>query len=115
MDFNLTEERGLLRDMLQKFLGEKYGHEERRKLLASGKAYDAGIYAEMAELGVLGAMISEEDGGLGGAGFDIAVVFEELGRAGVIEPILGNAVLAGSLIADLGSDSQKELIGSVIA
>ena len=115
MDFNLTEERGLLRDMLQKFLGEKYGHEERRKLIASGKAYDAGIYAEMAELGVLGAMFSEEDGGLGGAGFDIAVVFEELGRAGVIEPILGNAVLAGSLIADLGSDSQKELIGSVIA
>ena len=36
MDFNLTEERAMLRDMLQRFLGERYGHEARRQLIASG-------------------------------------------------------------------------------
>ncbi|QDG78296.1 acyl-CoA dehydrogenase family protein [Labrenzia sp. PHM005] len=115
MDFNLTEERALLRDMLQRFLSENYSHEERRKLLASGKAYDTSIFKELADLGIFGALFREAEGGLGGAGFDIAVVFEELGRAGVIEPILGNAVLAGGLISELGTGEQKTLIGDVIA
>lgn len=115
MDFNLTEERALLRDMLQRFLGEKYGHEDRRKLLASGKAYNTEIYGELSELGILGALFGEAEGGLGGSGFDIAVVFEEFGRAGVIEPVLGNAVLAGDLVSGLGTDEQKNLIGGVIA
>lgn len=115
MDFNLTEERTMLQDMLQRFLAERYDHEARRKLLESGAAYDADILNELAELGILGAMFSEEDGGFGGAGFDISVVFEEFGRAGVIEPILASAVLGGSLVAALGNDDQKELIEVVVA
>ncbi|GAA6208469.1 acyl-CoA dehydrogenase family protein [Cognatishimia sp. WU-CL00825] len=114
MDFNLTEERTMLQDMLQRFLAERYDHEARRKLLESGTAYDADILNELAELGILGAIFSEEDGGFGGAGFDISVVFEEFGRAGVIEPILASAVLGGSLVAALGNDEQKELIEAVV-
>ncbi|WP_424988149.1 acyl-CoA dehydrogenase family protein [Microbulbifer sp. S227A] len=115
MDFNLTEERAMLRDMLSRFLAEKYDHEARRKLLANGAAFDPAILAELAELGILGALFSEDQGGFGGTGFDISVVFEELGRAGVIEPVLGNAVLAGGLVAALGNDTQKALIDEVIA
>lgn len=111
MDFNLTEERSMLRDTLSRFLADKYDHEARRKLIASGKAYDAEIFAGLAELGVLGALISEEQGGFGGAGFDLSVVFEELGRAGVIEPVLP-AVLTGGLLADAGHD---DLVGEIIA
>ncbi|MGE4634677.1 MAG: acyl-CoA dehydrogenase family protein [Arenicellales bacterium] len=114
MDFNLTEERAMLRDMLQRFLSERYDHEARRKLIASGAAYDADILTELAKLGILGAMFSEDDGGFGGTGFDLLVVFEELGRAGTIEPVVGSSVLAGGLLAELGNASQKALIGQVI-
>ena len=73
------------------------------------------IWAQLAELGVIGALFSEEQGGFGGKGFDIAVVFEELGRAGVVEPFLDTAVLAGGLIADLGSEDQQAHIEEIIA
>ncbi len=114
MDFNLTEERTMLRDMLRRFLAERYDHDARRKLLGSGAAYDTDILNELAELGILGAMFSEEDGGLGGTGFDLSVVFEEFGRAGVIEPVLASTVLGGSLVAALGTDAQKAMIEAVI-
>jgi alkylation response protein AidB-like acyl-CoA dehydrogenase len=74
----------------------------------------AEIWGQLAELGVIGALFTEEQGGFGGAGFDIAVVFEELGRAGVVEPVLDTAVLAGGLVADLGNDDQKALVEEVI-
>lgn len=115
MDFNLTEERAMLQDMLQRFLAETYDHEARRQLLAEGKPFDADIMAKLAELGVLGALLPEEAGGFGGAGFDLSVVFEELGRAGTIEPILSNAVLAGGLVTAQGSEDQKAMLSEVIA
>jgi alkylation response protein AidB-like acyl-CoA dehydrogenase len=59
-------------------------------------------------------LFTEDDGGFGGAGFDLTTVFEELGRAGVVEPYLDTAVLAGGLIAALGSDDQKQLLEGVI-
>lgn len=115
MDFNLTEERSMLRDMLGRFLTENYDHETRQKLLSAGKTYNAEIFAALAELGVLGALFAEAQGGFGGAGFDIAVVFEELGRAGVIEPVLGNAALAGHMLASIGNAMQQDLVANVIS
>ncbi|MDC0659679.1 acyl-CoA dehydrogenase [Leisingera sp. SS27] len=114
MDFNLTEERMMLRDTLRRFLADKYAHENRRSLIASGEPYDTGIYAGLAELGVLGGMFREDQGGFGGEGFDLMVVFEELGRAGVIEPVLP-AVLAGGLIAASGKGRQRGLADEIIA
>ncbi|CUK07563.1 Acyl-CoA dehydrogenase [Shimia thalassica] len=109
MDFNLTEERRMLQDTLSRFLADKYDHDSRRKGIASGRPFDPDIYAGLAELGVLGALFTEDQGGFGGMGFDLSVVFEELGRAGVIEPLLP-AVLTGSLIAD-----RTDLVEEVIA
>ncbi len=114
MDFNHTEERMILRDMLQRFMADHYNHEARRKLIASGEAYDKNLFYKLAELGILGAMFGEENNGFGGSGFDLMVVFEELGRAGVIEPILSSCVLAGGLLAELGNDIQKTIIDDVI-
>lgn len=93
MDFNHTEERRMLADSL-------------RRTLARGADW-----AALAELGVLGALFTETEGGFGGTGFDLAVVFEELGRAGSVEPVL-EAGLAGGLLADAG---RADLVESIIA
>jgi len=93
MDFNHTEERRMLADSL-------------RRTLERGADW-----AALAELGVLGALFTEDEGGFGGAGFDIAVVFEELGRAGCTLPVL-EAGLAGGLLADCG---KADLVEQVIA
>ncbi|GAA6159979.1 acyl-CoA dehydrogenase family protein [Ruegeria sp. HU-ET01832] len=110
MDFNHTEERVMLRDTLQRFLGDSYTHDHRRAVIASGRAYDETVFSALAEQGVLGALFTEEQGGFGGRGFDLSVVFEELGRAGVIEPLLP-ALLSGSILAGMGRD---ELVAEII-
>ncbi|MHA6264553.1 acyl-CoA dehydrogenase family protein [Arenibacterium sp. CAU 1754] len=115
MNFDLTEERQMLQDTLRRYLSDRYTTTQRNAIIDSDEGMSAEIWAELAELGVIGALFTEDQGGFGGAGFDITTVFEELGRAGVVEPFLDTAILGGGLIAALGNDSQKELIEEVIA
>jgi alkylation response protein AidB-like acyl-CoA dehydrogenase len=115
MNFDLTEERQMLQDSLRRFLRDRYDTATRNKILDSGSGMSSEIWKDLADLGVIGALFTEEQGGFGGKGFDIAVVFEELGRAGVVEPFLDTAVLAGGLIADLGTDDQHAHIEQIIA
>jgi alkylation response protein AidB-like acyl-CoA dehydrogenase len=42
------------------------------------------------------------------------VVFEQLGRGLVVEPLLASGVLAGSAIAAAGSDSQREQLAGIL-
>ncbi len=115
MNFDLTEERQMLQDTLRRFLSDRYTTTARNEIIESDAGISTEIWNELAELGVIGALFTEEQGGFGGAGFDIATVFEELGRAGVVEPFLDTAVLGGGLITALGNASQTALIDDVIA
>jgi alkylation response protein AidB-like acyl-CoA dehydrogenase len=120
MNFEHTEERRMLADSLNRFIAEQYGLETRNHAGASSQGYSIDMWQQFAELGVIGALFREEDGGFGGSGFDIAVVFEALGRGLVLEPFLGSAILAGEAIAAAGNASQKVLLegiadGSTIA
>ena len=115
MNFDLTEERQMLQDSLRRFLRDKYDTATRNKILESDAGLSTEIWQGLAELGVIGALFTEEQGGFGGAGFDLTTVFEELGRAGVVEPFLDTAVLAGGLIADLGDEAQQGHVEEVIA
>ena len=117
MNFDLTEERQMLQDSLRRFLRDN--QEALRASTRLGDAenslgFDAGIWTKLAELGVIGALFSEEEGGFAGAGFDLTTVFEEMGRAGAVEPLLDTAILGGGLIAALGTETQKELVEQVI-
>ena len=114
MNFELTEERQMLQDTLRRYLRDKYDTKTRNEILDSEIGMSTDIWSGLAELGVIGALFSEDQGGFGGAGFDLAVVFEELGRAGVVEPMLDTAVLGGGLIADLGDETQQALVEELI-
>ncbi|GAA6202679.1 acyl-CoA dehydrogenase family protein [Aquicoccus sp. SU-CL01552] len=114
MDFTLTEERQMLQDTLRRYLADKYTTKARNEILDSDSGMSSAIWAELAELGVIGALFPEDQGGFGGAGFDITTVFEELGRAGVVEPFLDTAILGGRLIAALGDAGQRALLDEVI-
>jgi alkylation response protein AidB-like acyl-CoA dehydrogenase len=111
MNFDLTEERQMLQDSLRRFLRDRYSTEVRNQILESEAGFSAEIWGELAELGVVGALFTEEQGGFGGAGFDIAVVFEELGRAGVVEPFM-ETLLVGRLLAAAGRDVSAAIEGA---
>ncbi len=115
MNFELTEERQMLQDTLRRFLKDRYTTEVRNKILDSDVGMSADIWNELAELGVIGALFTEDQGGFGGMGFDIAVVFEELGRAGVVEPFLDGALLCGRILAHAGqADKVEAIIGGTL-
>ena len=114
MNFDLTEERQMLQDTLRRYLSDKYTTKVRNEILDSDTGLSTSIWGELAELGVIGALFTEEQGGFGGKGFDLSVVFEELGRAGVVEPFLETGVLGGRLIAALGDESQHAMIEEII-
>ncbi|MCC1493637.1 acyl-CoA dehydrogenase family protein [Cognatishimia sp. F0-27] len=115
MNFELTEERQMLQDTLRRFLSDRYDTRVRNAILESDLGYAPEIWRQLAELGVIGALFTEAQGGFGGMGFDIATVFEELGRAGVVEPFLDCALLGGGLLAALGNEAQQALVEAVIA
>jgi alkylation response protein AidB-like acyl-CoA dehydrogenase len=114
MNFEHTEDRRMLADTLNRYVAEQYGIEARHKITKSAEGYSPEQWQQFAELGAIGALFSEADGGYGGAGFDIAVVFEALGRGLVVEPLLGSAVLAGSAIAKAGSEAQRAHLEKII-
>lgn len=115
MDFNHNEDRRMLENTLSRYVREQYDFETRMKIAGADEGYSAEKWAEMAELGIIGALFNEEDGGFGGSGFDLMVVFEQIGRGIVVEPFLASAILGGGLLADLGNDDQKAMLDDVIA
>ena len=111
MDFSLTEDRQMLSDSLRRYLADRYPVEHRNKVAYALPCHDPAQWEAMAELGMLMALAPEAAGGFGGSGFDIAVVFEELGRALCPEPVLG-AAMAARMLTGLGADQEALLSGA---
>ena len=113
MNFQHTDDRRMLADSLNRFVAEQYGFETRDRIAKSPQGCSPELWRQFADLGVIGALFGEDDGGFAGGGFDIAVVFEALGRGLVVEPFLPT-VLAGSAIAHAGNPAQKALLAEII-
>jgi len=115
MNFSLSAEQQMLQDSISRFVQKDYDFDTRMKLVKSEVGYSKDNWKLFAELGWLMVPFSEADGGLGGSAADLMVVMEELGKGIVIEPFLATTVLAGGVIAKLGSDGQKEsLLGGIM-
>jgi len=64
------------------------------------------LYAKMAELGWMGLVVPEADGGLGLSTLDLALVLEELGRAAAPGPFLPTQLVIHALLR-AGSAAQR--------
>jgi alkylation response protein AidB-like acyl-CoA dehydrogenase len=112
MNFQHTEDRRMLADTLNRFVTEQYRFDTRDRIARSVQGFSSDLWNRFAELGVIGALFDEADGGFGG-GFDIAVVFESLGRGLVVEPFL-DTLIVGRAIALSGNDAQRATLGALI-
>ncbi|HET8749088.1 MAG TPA: acyl-CoA dehydrogenase [Ramlibacter sp.] len=113
MNFDHTEDRRMLADLLARYVAEQYPIETRHAIAKSPEGFSRAQWKQFAELGVIGALFDAEQGGFGGAGFDIAVVFEALGHGLVLEPFLPT-LLAGSALAR-GGERWTETLAELIA
>ena len=110
MDIQLTEEQELLRSSIQRFLRDQYDYDARRKIVASDEGWSRNHWKAFAELGLCAAPFQESSGGLGGGPLATMIVMREFGRHLVVEPFLETVVLAGGLIEDVGSQTQRDAL-----
>ncbi|WP_300381016.1 acyl-CoA dehydrogenase family protein [Henriciella sp.] len=108
MDFNFSEEQTMIRDSLARLLRDQYDFETRRKVAESDTGWRPEMWQQFAELGLLGAAFSEDDGGLGGNAIDSMIIMEEFGKALVVEPYVPTVVCAGGFLKHAGTAAQKE-------
>ncbi|MEM1197339.1 MAG: acyl-CoA dehydrogenase [Pseudomonadota bacterium] len=116
MDFNFTEEQDMVRDGLSRMVREQYAWEARMAAIASDAGWRPEVWAQLAELGILGMPFSEEVGGFGGGAVDAMVVMEEFGKGLVVEPFIPTVVCAGGFLKHAGTPAQQEEhISAIIA
>jgi 3-oxochol-4-en-24-oyl-CoA dehydrogenase len=103
MNFDLTEDQEMMRDMFARFLDENSSIARVRAADASG-GFDAELWKGLAEQGALSIRVPEAAGGLGLGLFDAAVLMEEAGRTLASGP-LAEALVAARLLATFGGDA----------
>ncbi|WP_164115286.1 acyl-CoA dehydrogenase [Sphingorhabdus sp. Alg239-R122] len=108
MHFDFTEEQTMIRDTLARMVREEYTFETRHKVIESDSGWRPEFWAQLAELGILSAPFSEEDGGFGGGPIETLVIMEELGKGLVVEPFVPSVVCAGGILKHGGSQAQKD-------
>ena len=108
MDFELTEEQVMFRDMARKFAEQEIipnlKENERQE------KFDRGIIKKMALQGLLAPHMPQEYGGLGLDYITSAIIWEQLcwGSLGVTQAASSGVIQPGTNLLDAGSEEQKQ-------
>jgi alkylation response protein AidB-like acyl-CoA dehydrogenase len=98
MDFDLNETQKLFKDSARELFAQECPPAVVREMIETGRSYSEEFWQKLVEQGWTGLMFSEEDGGMGLGMVEMAVAFEEMGRALVPGAFLSTVALAGSVI-----------------
>ena len=106
MDFDLSEEQRLLKESLDRLIGDRYAFEQRKIYAQNPEGWSRELWAQYADLGLLGLPFDERHGGSAGGPVETMIAMEAFGRALVIEPYLATIVLGGGFLRHGGSAEQ---------
>jgi alkylation response protein AidB-like acyl-CoA dehydrogenase len=108
MEFGLSESQRLLKDNARRFFAGECPIDEVRRLMETETAYNAALWAKMAEQGYTGIVFPEEYGGVGLGKVELILLMEEAGRALLPGPLFSTVALAGSLLDAVATPDQKK-------
>lgn len=116
MDFTYASEQQALADGVERFCSKNYGFEGRNALLDLPEGFSRDNWQQFAELGWLGAGLSQEAGGFGGGPVENMILSERFGRALVVEPFQSTAIHALQTLCALpASDTRDALVGGIVS
>jgi 3-oxochol-4-en-24-oyl-CoA dehydrogenase len=110
MNFELTDDQEMMREMFARFLDEHSSMLRVRAAAPSG--FDAGLWKGLAGQGALSIRVPENAGGLGLGLIDAAVLMDEAGRTLASGP-LAEALVAARLLGQFDADAT--VLGRVLA
>lgn len=108
MDLSLSDEQAMLRDTLTRFLAQSFAFDPHRERDAHALWRALGC-----DLGVLGATLPEQAGGLGGGAVEAMVVADALGEALAPVPYIETAVIAAGLLKRVDGDRAAALLPTI--
>ncbi len=116
MDFDLSDDQRLLKDSVDRLIADRYAFDARKKIMAEPAGWSREMWAQFAELGLLGLPFSEAHGGFGGGPVETMLVMEAFGRGLVLEPFLATVILGGGLVQAAGlAEQQKAILPQIAA
>ncbi len=113
MEFSLNEEQQMLRNSARDFLKAKYDKTALRELEASESGHSQKLWKQMAQLDWMGIIIPEYHGGVGWGLMELAILFEELGRAAFDGPLLCTVMGTMALVEGGSKDQKKKLLPKI--
>ena len=113
MNLDYNDEQNMLREQIQKFCESEYDFYKREEIVKSSNDFDVNVWNLFAEQGWLSMPFSEQSGGLGFGPIELSILFEEFGKALVIEPYLSTVVLSGTLLDKSTFSEKNDLIEKI--
>ncbi len=105
MNFDFSAEQYMFQDSVRAYLADAWSVARLRRLM-EGDGFDATLWHGLTDLGLLSILVPEEHGGMGLSFVDLALVFEECGRALVPGPAV-ETMIATDVLARFGTQEQK--------
>jgi len=115
MDLSLTESQEMLRSAARAFVEREAPGHVIVALQREESSLPAGLWRKAAELGWLGVLVPAEYGGSESPLTDVAVLFEELGRAPLPGPFFSSGVLGTLAVLEAASAAQRGAILPAVA
>jgi alkylation response protein AidB-like acyl-CoA dehydrogenase len=109
VDFDLSEEQQLLRDVTRDVLSHSYDITTYNEIINGDLGWSREVWSQLAEVGLLGLGFDPTEAGQ----IEIMVVMTEVGRRLAPEPVAQAALIPGAVIADVGTDEQKQMLDEV--
>ena len=107
MDFGLSDEQGLLKQTIKRYLQEQCPTTRVRAIMESDSGHDTGLWQGLVDLGIPGLIIPAAYGGSGLELLDLALAAEELGYACTPGPFLASSMATLALLEG-GDAAQRE-------
>lgn len=108
MDLDFTDEQTLLRDTVRELCAAHVGLDTVRALENDPGRWPEGFWQQLGRLGLHGLRLPEEHGGTEMTLLDAAIVYGEFGRALAPSPHFVSTVLAGGVLRESGSETQRK-------
>ncbi len=115
MNLNYSDEQNMLREQVLKFCETNYDFIDREKILETEAGYSQDNWKQFADLGWLAVPFKEENGGFNFGPIELTVLFEEFGKALVVEPYLSSVVMSGTILESSNHSNKSSIIEKIIA